>query len=193
MIKVNLVPDDILAAEKQKELVYKVGAVGVLVAIAFAGVSFWHYNRKVTLEKELVAKKAEFEKLKHFKKKLSNARKKQKRVKQRLQVIRGIIADRELFPRFMQDMIDVIPRGIYVTKLKVTEGKKYVISLNGVATKPGQITDWLRVLESSTPTIKMNGTFANPKVGSVNLKGNKNTFPLTMEYTPPDLKEKDKR
>lgn len=184
MIKINLVPQEILAKEAQKQRIMQIGLGAGLFLVLVAGLSYWHYKKKSDLEAALVEAKAKMETLKDAKSKLDAAKKRQADVLRRREILQGLLSSRRLYPIFMSDMIDILPRTVYLESLSTTNTgpESLNISLGAVAQRPEDISDWLRVL-SSTRTATLRGQFTEAQLsGGISIAETGDKFALTMKY-----------
>jgi Tfp pilus assembly protein PilN len=112
MIKVNLVPQEILDKEIQRHRMMQVGVVAAIIGVMLIGVSFSHYRHKTAVIAQL---EEENKTLKHFQDivdKVNAFEAKAAAVRARLNVMNDLIKSRELYPIFMVDIIESFPDGV---------------------------------------------------------------------------------
>jgi len=189
MIKINLVPQDVLDREVQKQRIAQVGVVAGVVVVLLAGVSYAHWHAKVTLQAELKVAQAEMEKLKDAKNKLDLAKRRQEDVKRRRGILQELLSSRKLYPVFMSDMIDVLPSAVWIEALdsKNTSLESLDLSISALAQRPEDVAGWLRALNStSTGTFKTRGQFSAAVLGAdITISELQNKFSLKMKYDAP--------
>lgn len=186
MIRVNLVPQDILDRELQKQRLVQVGVVAALLGIAFAGVSYSHYHRKVVLTAQLEAAKQELAELEKYKNLLNEATAKRNNVVNRRKVIEGLLTSRLVYPRFMSDIGEILPKGMWLESLSTTNKPNNVldVSASAASLRPEDAAQWLRGVNVSTPTVLGGGgKFSGGKTASLSIGETATRFSITMTYT----------
>lgn len=184
MIKINLVPKEILDKEAQRQRAIQIGVAAGLVLILIVGLSYWHYHTRSSLEAELAQAKADAERLKDAKSKLAQARSRQAAVQKRREVLQGLISSRRLYPVFMSDMVDMMPRSIWLENLKTkgTGPEALSVEFSAVALRPEDVADWLRVLNSSQ-SAKLHGRFSDAALtGGISIAETQDKFGFKMNY-----------
>ncbi len=183
MIKVNLVPQEILDKEAQKQQALQVGVVMGVFVLVLAGVSFGHYYKKVKLVKELAEMEAQLKKLEVIVQQVEALEAKASAVRARLNVMEDLIKSRELYPGFMTDLLKTFPPGVWLTSLTTTgAGKGLTVSMGAMARTPEDVSEWLRTLQKSE-------RFSNPTIGAINMgAAGGNSFAMNAVYAPPAAK-----
>ena len=179
MIKVNLVPQEILDRELQKQRLAQVSVAAGFLAVIFLGVSFSHYYKGVALEKRLVESESEFKRLEAIVKQVEELEAKAKAVKARLDVIQDLLVARSFYPRFMTELLKNLGEGVWLMSLTASgTPAEMKVSMSCQATGPESATAWLRQLQQST-------SFKDPSIGSIVLAGDGLvTFPMSALYKP---------
>lgn len=179
MIRVNLVPQEILDRELQKQRLAQVSVAGAFLAVIFLGVSFSHYYKGVSLEKRLVESEAEFKRLEAIVKQVEELEAKAKAVKSRLDVIQDLLVARSFYPRFMTDLLKHLGEGVWLASLTATgTPAELAVGMACQATGTDAATAWLRQLQQSA-------TFKDPSIGAITLAADGLiTFPMTVKYKP---------
>ena len=184
MIKVNLVPQEFLDRELQKQRLAQVSVVAGFLAIIFLGVSFSHYYKGVALEKRLAEAEVEFKRLEAIVKQVEELEAKAKAVKSRLDVIQDLLVARSFYPRFMTDLLKNLGEGVWLKSLSATGSPadlKVMMTCEGSGTEAA--TAWLRQLQVST-------AFKDPSLGAIALSSDGMvTFPMVMVYRPEAAKK----
>jgi len=187
MIRVNLVPQDILDRELQKQRLGRIGAVAILFGLAFAGVSYWHHHRKVVLEADVATAKAELTELEKFKNMLTEATARRDKVVARRKVIEGLLTSRLIYPRFMTDIGESLPRGMWLESMKTANKPNNTLQVDASAAtlRPEDAAQWLREVNASTPTAQLTGggRFSTGKTASLAIGEASTKFSISMTYT----------
>src|SRR6267378_2123189 len=164
MIKVNLVPADILAKAQQKQQMLQAAAVGVLVLGIVALISMGHYYKYQRLESKLAKDKSDLKKLEVIVAKVEELEKTAAAVRARLNVITDLLRSRPLYPYFMSDFVRSVPLGVRVKTLGTSGGGSAAgplkLTISAEARANEDIAEWVRRLEDS-------GKFSNPELGPV--------------------------
>ncbi len=178
MIKVNLVPAEILAKAKQRQLVLQAAVLGSLMTLILAVVSFGHWYGKHTLEQQLVVDEAELKRLDRVVKQVEELEKAAAAVRARLKVIEDLLLGRAYYPIFMSEFARSVPAGIKVVSMSTTATTPGTIKLviSAAANSNEDIAAWVKTLEK-------NAKFATIELGAVAVSGTQYTFALTATYT----------
>lgn len=179
MIKINLVPQELLDREVQKQRLAQVSVAAGFLAIIFLGISFTHYYKGVALEKRLVEAEAEFKRLEAIVKQVEELEAKAKAVKSRLDVIQDLLVARSFYPRFMTELLKNLGEGVWLVSLAATGSPTdLAVSMACQATGLEAATAWLRHLQASP-------TFKDPSLGAITLAADGLvTFPMQLKYRP---------
>ena len=179
MIRVNLVPQEFLDKEQQKQRLVQVSAAASVVAVFFLVVSFSHYYTGVKLVRRQVEAEAEFKRLEAIVKQVEELEAAAKAVHARLDVIKDLLMARPFYPRFMTELLAALGDGVYLTTLAISGSTgELAVSLNCTASSPEAATRWLRSLYESP-------VFKDPAMGglSVGVDG-ATTFTMSLKYRP---------
>src|SRR5882762_7478074 len=122
MIKINLVPSEILAKAQQKHQVFQAAAVGILTLAVVVLVSLGHWVKLKKLESKLAQDNASLKKLEVIVAQVEELEKEAAAVRSRLNVITDLLKGRPLYPYFMSDFVRVVPPGVRVKNLNTTGG-----------------------------------------------------------------------
>lgn len=179
MIRVNLVPQEILDRELQKQRLAQVSVAAGFLAVIFLGVSFGHYYKAVSLEKRLVEAEAEFKRLEAIVKQVEELEAKAKAVKARLDVIQDLLVSRQFYPKFMTEILKNLGDGVWVKSLSATGSTtEMAVSMSCEASSLESATAWLRQLQAA-PVVK------DPVMGALTLASDGLvTFPMGFKYRP---------
>ncbi|MFA6004179.1 MAG: PilN domain-containing protein [Elusimicrobiota bacterium] len=183
MIKINLVPADILAKahnqQKALQLGLAGGAVGALIVVVSMGFVF----RLASLERKLADHQAEFKRLSAVVDKVKEAETAANLLKARLKVIDDLDRGRRAYPYFMSDFVRSVPPGVRVKSLRTVGGNNNPIKLDmsAEARSNADIASWVAKMEES-------GRFSAVELGAVTTtetpEGVLWNFTLTTVYSP---------
>ncbi|MBI5245522.1 MAG: PilN domain-containing protein [Elusimicrobia bacterium] len=183
MIKINLVPQEILDKEVSRQRAIQGAAGAAVVAVILASVSAHHYWRSVSLQKTLAADIVELDRLKKIVDQVTALEEIAKTVKARLEVVGGLMRYRALYPRFMEDLVKTLPPGVWLTSLSTTgdeKGLALVMACKGVSSEDAAAV--LKIFEGSDRF--KDPVLAGPiTVGGVTSR--ESVFNLTVKYVPP--------
>lgn len=178
MIKINLVPSDIIAKAKARQLMLQAAVIGGLAAMLLVGASFGHWYGKHSLELTLVEKEAELNKLDKIVKQVEELEKAAAAVRARLGVIEDLLLGRAFYPIFMSEFARSVPAGVKVISLGTSTLSPGAIKLviMGAANSNEDIVAWAKALEN-------NAKFGAVELGAVSASGAAYNFGLTATYT----------
>lgn len=178
MIKVNLVPAELLAKAKQRQLLLQGAVIGSLLAVVLALVSVGHWYGKHTLEITLAADEAELKRLDRVVKQVEELEKAAAAVRARLNVIEDLLLGRAYYPIFMSEFARSVPAGVRVNAMTTASTTPGAIKLaiTAVANSNEDIAAWVKALEKHEK-------FTTVELGPVTASGLTYTFALTAMYT----------
>lgn len=177
MIKVNLVPAEILAKSKARVVLFQAAFVVSLLAVVLAGISFGHWYGKRSLQITLIEKEARLKQLERIVAQVKELEKVAKVVKGRLDVIQELISGRYFYPIFMSDFARSVPSGVKVNSMGTSPTAPDTIKLTiaAVANANEDIAAWVKALEK-------HAKFEAVEFGAVSGNGVTYTFALTATY-----------
>ncbi len=178
MIKVNLVPAELLSKAKQRQLLLQGAVLGSLMALVLVVVSFGHWYGKHTLEITLAADEGELKRLDRIVKQVEELEKAAAAVRARLNVIEDLLLGRAYYPIFMSEFAKSVPPGIKVNTMNTGASSPGTIklSINAAANSNEDIAAWVKTLEKNTK-------FGSIELGAVNASGTTFGFVMTATYT----------
>ncbi len=178
MIKINLVPVEILAKARQRQLVLQAAAIGSLMVLALAAVSFNHWYGKHLLKITLVADEAELQRLDLVVKRVEEHEKAAVAVRARLGVIENLLLGRAYYPVFMSEFARSVPAGVQVNTMAASTLVPGTIKLtiSAIANSNENIAAWVKTLE-------MNAKFGLIELGAVTASGIAYNFAMSATYT----------
>jgi Tfp pilus assembly protein PilN len=177
MIKVNLVPHELLARARQRQLLLQLTVLGVLGATALVGVSMLHWVSLFHLENDLKYDESKLNSLKAIVSQVEELEKSAALVHSRLDVIEDLLKGRAFYPLFMSDFARTVPGTIRVTNLGTTSlsSSSVKLSISAVAESSDDIATWMRTLQG-------NANFSNIELGTVSSAGRQFSFTITAGY-----------
>ena len=180
MIKVNLVPAELLAKAKQRQLLMQAVVLGSLMALVLVAVSFGHWYGKRTLEARLAYAESELQRLDRIVKQVEELEKAAAAVRARLGVIENLLLGRAYYPIFMSEFARTVPGGVRVNSMTTGAGSTtgtIKLSLSGMANSNEDIAAWVKTMEK-------NPRFGLIELGAVTASGlTSYAFTLTATYT----------
>ncbi|MDD5630318.1 MAG: PilN domain-containing protein [Elusimicrobia bacterium] len=183
MIKINLVPGEILAKAQQRQKTIQLGLAGAAVAFLIVLVSLWFVARLHRLQGVLEADKAELKRLEAVVAKVKEAEALAVQLRARLKVIDDLDRGRRTYPYFMSDFVRSVPAGVRVKSLDVIGGGggPLKVLIAAEARTNEDIRTWLHKMEDS-------GRFTNLELGAVNTQesafSSVRGFTLAATHTP---------
>jgi len=154
MIKINLIPHEVLAEQEKKLRILQLGAAASLLAFVIACVSAWRWNTEHSLEVQKLTLRTELNKVTEQVKLVEKVEARLAEVQARLKVITDLLKGRLLNPYFMEDFARSLVSGVWVTGLNTSgAGQGLKLTVQAKALEKDQIANWLRTLESYGNTV----------------------------------------
>ncbi len=183
MIRINLVPAEILAKTKEKELLFRAALAGAAACLFLIFVSWLHYFQMTKEESLLSDAQAKLKKLEVIVKEVDQLESESKAIRSRLGVISALIKGRTYYPYFMSDFVRSVPFDIQVKNLGTIGGGSQAsplkLNISAEASTQDDIAEWMSRLKAS-------GRFSNINLGAITRKGSEEktyNFTLTSVYT----------
>lgn len=180
MIKVNLVPTELLAKAKQRQMLMQGAVLGGLMALILVIVSFGHWYGKRTLEARLAYAESELSRLDRIVKQVEELEKAAAAVRARLGVIENLLLGRAYYPIFMSEFARTVPGGIRVNTMNTGSGSAagtIKLSIGAIANSNEDIAAWVKTMEK-------NPRFGLIELGPVTASGlAQYAFTMTATYT----------
>lgn len=178
MIKVNLVPAELLAKARQRQLMLQISVVGAASLLLVALISAGHWYGMHSLKNQLAYAEAELQRLDAIVKQVEELEKAANAVRARLGVIEDLLRGRSFYPVFMSDFAKSVPAGIRVVALNttVTGPGSLKMSITGMADNNEDIAAWVKSMEK-------NPRFAAVELGPVTASALQSAFTMTATYT----------
>ncbi|MBI4056656.1 MAG: PilN domain-containing protein [Elusimicrobia bacterium] len=185
MIKINLVPGDVLIRQRQQYRMAQGGAAVVLVGILLVAVSLVHYYSAHRVEARLEERKARLAELQTIVAKVEDLQKNSKIVSAKVNVITDLLRGRLLSTYFLQDLLKSLPSGVWFRSLSTTsEGSNTLrLQVDATARSSEDLADWIRTLDHS-------GKFSEVELGAATTadgpSGRLTDFSVSSRYTMVD-------
>ncbi len=183
MIKVNLVPAEILAKAKQKQQILQATVGAIVLGVIILAMSAFHVIQLKTLERDYAVQEREFKRLSAIVAKVEEIEKTASAVRARLNVITDLLRGRQTYPVFMSDFVRGVPAGIRVKSLNTAGGSANPIKLTitAEARTNEDIAAWVKNMEAL-------GKFSTIEIGAVTAADTAEArvfnFSMTTLYTP---------
>lgn len=184
MIKINLVPADILAKAQQRQQNVQAVIVGVFLVTLVILLSVGRWVKLNNLESTLAGDRARLKKLEIIVAKVEELEKTAAAVRARLKVMNDLLRSRPVYPYFMSDFVRSVPLGIRIKSLSTTGGGSAAgplkLTMSAESRSNADIAAWVRNMEQS-------GKFDMIELGTVSADAGSErrySFTLTSVYTP---------
>ena len=179
MARINLLPwREALRQERQQKFLV---ILGISVAIAVGVVFIWDWLLNSAIDAQKARNnyvQTEITSLNRQIKEIKNLKSKKEELLARMKVIQNLQGNRPVIVRMFDELVRVMPDGIYFTGLIVKDGE---LSLQGVAESNNRISKLMRRLDDSD-------WFSNPNLTAVKAmkSGGGSTFDLTVLQSTPE-------
>ena len=188
MIKVNLVPREILDREVQRQRMMQASVAAGVLAFFLVVASAMHWYRAVSFENDLADLNREYDKLAKIVAQVEELERTANAVRTRLGVINGLLKGRPLYPYFMSDLMSTMPSGVWLTSLTTApkDPNGLAVTLgNATANSSDGVSQWLRNFEAAA------ARWDEPKLSAISVteKGDSKeyVFSITTSYKNPNL------
>ena len=185
MIKVNLVPAEILAKAQQKRRAIQFGLLGGLVALLVVAVSMGYVVKLKRLESKKAKMDVIYNNLSAVVAKVKQAEEEANVRNARLKVIEDLDKGRRAYPYFMCDFVKSVPAGVRVKTLSTKGGSSAPISLDiaAEARTNEDIAGWVKKMEE-IGLFDKERTDLGPVSVSESAEASMRSFTLKTIYTP---------
>ncbi|MDD5773174.1 MAG: PilN domain-containing protein [bacterium] len=164
MIKINLLPPKKnLFGPLQQEITLLI-FVMILVSVLAGLVSAYERNKIGEIKKSIVVLEKELATLSEVAKNVEKLEKDKALLLQRMNVIKKIVVDRNIWPRFFDDLTQKLPNGVWFTNL--TQNDSRTITINGFSFTNLLLAKFMQVLETSSFVQKVDLDYAQKVVQS---------------------------
>ena len=180
MIRVNLVPLEIMAKSRQRQLMLQAALVGGALGVVLVFASLVHWFGLYRLQDDFAYKESKFKKLAAIVAQVEELEKAAAAVRARLGVIEDLLKGRGYYPIFMSDFARTVPPGVRVMALTTSSQGGGVLRLTilGQSSSGEEIAAWVKSLEKS-PRFQA----PQPELGPVTASGKLFSFSMTASYT----------
>src|SRR5579859_6728715 len=178
MIKINLVPQELLARARQRQMILQASAVGAVVAGFFVLVSLNHVFGLYRMQNDYKYDESRLQSLKAVVAQVEEAEKAAGAVRSRLKVIDDLLKGRAFYPIFMSDFARTVPATVRVTNLTTSTQANNAtkLSISATAQTSDDIASWMRTLQGDAH-------FAGIELGAVTASGVRQySFTITATY-----------
>lgn len=178
MIKVNLVPSEILAKARQRQLMLQASLVGGVLAVIVVLISVGHWFGLYRLQNDYNYKEAKLKKLGAIVAQVEELEKAAAAVRARLGVIEDLLKGRAFYPFFMSEFARTVPSGVRVTQLTtMTQPNSTVkLTITASAATSEDVAAWVRTLQAAPH-------FGGVELGPISASGRQYGFSITATYT----------
>jgi len=184
MIRVNLVPSELLAKARERRRLRQFGAVGAAFLVLIVGATLLFALRLEHYESRLSSDNNALKALAEKVAKVEEIRKESGDLRARLKVITDLMRTRPVYPVFMSDFVRSVPAVVQITNLSTTgesgTAAPITISVTGQSLNNDGIAAWINAMENS-------GKFSNLQLGPVTISEGETTFyafSITGVYKP---------
>jgi Tfp pilus assembly protein PilN len=178
MIKVNLVPAEILAKARQRQLIFQATVVGGALGVVLVLVSLVHWAGLYRLQNDYKYKESKLKDLSAIVAKVEELEKASEAVRARLGVIENLLKGRAYYPLFMSEFARTVPSGVKVINMSTASQPNGAMKLGitAVAETNDDIANWLRAFEKDS-------RFSGTELGPVTVSGRQHSFSISTTYT----------
>lgn len=178
MIKVNIVPVEILAKARQRQLIFQATLVGGLLAACLVVTSLVHLFGLYSVQNDFSFKKSKLNKLGAIVAQVEELEKAAMAVRSRLAVIEDLLKGRAFYPVFMSEFARTVPAGVKVTNMTTAEQPNYTVKLaiTAAAATNEDVAAWVRTLQGLPH-------FSGVELGPVSYSNKSRNFNINAAYT----------
>lgn len=149
MILINLLPHREAARKRRKEAFQATMFASFLVGLVIAGAIYWWFQMMITAQQEKnTFLQGEITILENQIKEIATIEDEIAALRARQKAVEDLQSDRNLPVHLLNELVQQIPDGAYVTSIKQTE---QVIAMQGVAQSNERVSEMLRNLTDNTP------------------------------------------
>lgn len=149
MILINLLPHREAARKRRKEAFQATMFASFLVGLLVAGAIYWWFQMMITAQQERnTFLQTEITILENQIKEIATIEDEIAALRARQKAVEDLQSDRNLPVHLLNELVQQIPDGAYVTSIKQTD---QVIAMQGVAQSNERVSEMLRNLTDNTP------------------------------------------
>lgn len=183
MIRINLIPPEYLARQRQRLQIVRIAGVGFLFFALILGFTLMQVRRTIAMEQDLTLKQAQLAKLEAQVAEVKQLETLKSSISSHLNAIGDLLTARFHYTSFMRDLAKSIPPTIYFDSVQTILKPGAVIDASMLvhSGSSDDVTNWLRTLETDP-------RFSKTVLGGVSVSATGPaafTFPLSFSYTVP--------
>ncbi len=183
MIRINLVPAELLIQQRQRQQILQAALVGVAFAALFVFMSMLHWNKARRLDNQLAVAEAKLKTLESVVRQVEELQAKAREVQARLTSIENLRKGRFEYTRFFQDVVESLPGGVWLLNLNTNSAEtKVSFNTSAMARTKEDVAVWVRTLENDS-------RFESVELGAITMSGEAGyafTVRCAYNYTPPE-------
>jgi Tfp pilus assembly protein PilN len=179
MIKVNLVPSEILARARQRQMMLQAALTGGLLAVAMILASMAHWFGLYRLQNDYSYKESKLKNLGAIVAQVEELEKAAAAVRARLGVIEDLLKGRAFYPIFMSEFARTVPGGVRIASMMTSSQSNsgLKLSITAFSSSNENIAAWVRTLLQASH-------FSGVELGAVSATAAKQyNFSLSTTYT----------
>ena len=149
MILINLLPHREAARKRRREAFQVTMFASFLLGLLVAGAIYWWFQNQIDQQKEKNAfLKSEIQVLDRQIKEIASLEQEIAALQARQKAVEDLQSDRNLPVHLLNELVQQLPDGVYVTSLKQTNQS---VVMQGMAQSNERVSEMLRNLSSNTP------------------------------------------
>ena len=149
MILINLLPHREAARKRRRELFQATMLASALLGLAIAGAIYWWFQMKISDQQERNNYlRGEIKVLETQIKEIATIEEEIAALQARQKAVEDLQSDRNLPVHLLNELVQQLPDGVYVTSLKQTD---QVVAMQGMAQSNERVSEMLRNLSNNTP------------------------------------------
>lgn len=149
MILINLLPHREAARKRRKESFQATMFASFLIGLVIAGAIYWWFQMMITAQQEKnLYLQSEIKILEDQIKEIATIEDEIASLRARQKAVEDLQSDRNLPVHLLNELVQQIPDGSYITNIKQTE---QIIAMQGVAQSNERVSEMLRNLTDNTP------------------------------------------
>lgn len=178
MIKVNLVPAEILAKARQRQLMLQAGVIGGALAAVLVVISLVHLAGLYRLQNDYKYKDSELKRLAPLVAQVEELEKANDAVRAKLGVIASLLKGRAFYPLFMSEFARTVPGGVKINSMTtaIQPNGSLKLTITAVGNSEDDVAAWMRTLEK-------NADFAAVELGPLSASRKQYNFTISTTYT----------
>lgn len=181
MIRINLIPKEIEQKAAARRKTFKIVGIAVTVISIFLGLYLMRVSKLSSLRGEIEEVEQELSEIESVVKKVKSIKKRKAELDKKINVIKGLMESRLLYPVFMEDIAEILPSGVWLTNLNThTEDLSLKLNMEVKAINNYTSADFINALEKSDKFTEIQFPGINTAVSEDGTEIR--TFNLTCRY-----------